>query len=270
MGRWSVAFNLQLHLFCFFTAAGKASQPSDLLPFYSQNETTSITENEHEFLLARQADSFYHGISLNHSVHRRQIPLTISTSQSARIPITPSYIIVGPRVVRPAQIVAISVTILRKAWDPIVVKALISNDDMAVAVAQAPFIVNVPQTLEMLMPKNLRYGTYRLTMEGNLPTGEQKFYNVSQLIFEQKAVSILIQLDRPVYRHETVVQFRCIPIYPDLSGHFHTVDVYILGPSGHILRKWENQQTTAGIVSLEVILPAKALPCSRANDLSLF
>ena len=248
MGRWSVAFNLQLHLFCFFTTVAKASQSSDLLPFYSQNESTTIAEND----FARRDDSFYNGIALNHSVHRRQVPLTISTSQSARIPITPSYIIVGPRLVRPAQIVAISVTILRKAWDPILVRAMISNDDVAVAVAEGSFMVGVPQTLEMLIPKNIRNGTYRLSVEGNLLTGERKFSNVSQLIFEQKAVSILIQLDRPIYRHETVVQFRCIPIYPDLSGHFHTVDIYILGPSGHILRKWENQQTTAGIVSLEV------------------
>jgi hypothetical protein len=132
------------------------------------------------------------------------------------------------------------------------VKALISNDDVDVAAAEDLFVVGVPRTLEMRIPNNVRSGTYRLTLEGKLLTGEQKFFNVSQLIFEQKAVAILIQLDRPVYRHETVVQFRCIPIYPDLSGYYNTIDVYMLGPSGHILRKWENQQTTAGMVSLEV------------------
>ena len=132
------------------------------------------------------------------------------------------------------------------------VKALISNDDMDVAAAEDLFAVGVPRTLEMRIPNNVRAGTYRLTLEGKLLTGEQKFYNVSELVFEQKAVAILIQLDRPTYRHETVVQFRCIPIYPDLSGYYHTIDVYMIGPSGHILRKWENQQTTAGMVSLEV------------------
>jgi hypothetical protein len=132
------------------------------------------------------------------------------------------------------------------------VKAVISNDDMAVATAEDIFMPNVPRSLQMSIPKNIRPGTYRLTIEGNSLTGERKFWNISQLIFEQKAVSILIQLDRPIYRHETVVQFRCIPIYPDLSGYFHTIDAYILGPSGHILRKWENQQTTAGMISLEV------------------
>jgi hypothetical protein len=121
-----------------------------------------------------------------------------------------------------------------------------------VAAAEDLFNVGIPRTLEMRIPNNVRSGTYRLTLEGKLLTGEQKFYNVTQLIFEQKAVAILIQLDRPIYRHETVVQFRCIPIYPDLSGYYYTIDVYILGPTGHILRKWENQQTTAGMVALEV------------------
>ena len=240
MDRWSVVLILQLHLFTTIIAY----QSSELFPFYSQNDTNNFQNDE----------QFQYSSSLNHSIHRRQIPLNIYTSQQARIPITPSYIILGPRIVRPAQIVSISVTILRDAWNPLMVKALISNDDMNVAAAEDLFRVDVPGMLKMRIPKNIHYGTYRLTVEGKLLTGERKFYNISQLIFEQKAVTILIQLDRPVYRHETVVQFRCIPIYPDLSGYFHTIDAYILGPSGHILRKWENQQTTAGIISLEVYI----------------
>jgi hypothetical protein len=238
MKRLSVVLILQLHLFTTIIAY----KSSDFLPFYSQNDTENFENNEY----------FHYNPSLNHSIHRRQISLNIVTSQRARIPITPSYIILGPRIVRPAQIVSISITILRKEWNQMMVKALISNDDMAIASAEDLFMVNVPRSLQMSIPKNIRHGTYRLTVEGKLLTGERKFYNISQLIFEQKAVTILIQLDRPIYRHETVVQFRCIPIYPDLNGYFHTIDAYILGPSGHILRKWENQQTTAGIVSLEV------------------
>lgn len=212
-----------------------ASQSTEFFPFYSPD-----SQLEKDFFQS------------NHSIDRRQISLNILTSQPARIPITPSYMILAPRVIRPAQIISISVTILRKTWSSIMVKALIANDHMAVASAEDLCMVNVPHTLKMNIPKNIGQGTYRLTIEGKSLTGERKFYNISQLIFEQKAVAILIQLDRPIYRQETVVQFRCIPIYPDLSGHFHTVDAYMIGPSGHVLRKWENQQTTAGIVSLEV------------------
>ena len=241
---------------CYLLTSILADQSSEFFPFYSENTTTNFETKEHYF-------QYYP--SVNHSIDRRQVSLNILTSQRARIPITPSYIILAPRLVRPAQIVSISITILRKEWNPIMVKALIANDDTAIAAAEDLMMVNVPRTLKMSIPKSIHQGTYRLTIEGKLLTGEIKFYNISQLIFEQKAVSILIQLNRPVYRHESVVQFRCIPIYPDLSGHFHTVDAYMIGPSGHVLRKWENQQTTAGIISLEV------RPCLfSANNLILF
>lgn len=238
MGWLSVVMLLPFH---FFTVS-IAYQSSEYFPFYSPNETIGFYDDEKFNLYSSE----------NHSIYRRQVPLSIALLQQARLRTTPSYIILGPRIVRPAQIVSLSITILRDEWSPMMVRALISNDDMAIANAEDLFRVNVPHTLKMSIPKNIRNGTYRLTIEGKLLTGERKFYNVSQLIYEQKAVSILIQLDRPIYRHEAVIQFRCIPIYPDLSGYFHTVDVYILGPSGHILRKWENQQTTAGIISLEV------------------
>lgn len=238
MGRRRVLLIFQLHLFTTVFAY----QASDIFPFYSQNTTEGLQTD----------DPFSNEPTINHLIRRRQATLNVYTSQQARIPVTPSYVILGPRVVRPAQIVSVSITILRKTWNPIKVKAFIANDDMTVAAVEELCVAHVPRTLQMRIPKNIRQGTYRVIVQGTLLTGEQKFYNVSELIFEQKAVSILIQLDRPIYRHETVVQFRCIPIYPDLSGYFHTVDAYILGPSGHILRKWENQQTTAGIVSLEV------------------
>ena len=237
-------------LFIFVSAS--LDESSDFLPFFGQNITNQDSFDGDTLVIYDRPEQSDEQTATNHSIHKRQIPLDIVTSQQARIPITPSFIVLGPRTVRPAQLVALSVIVLRDEWNPMMVKALISNDDASVASAEDLFSVGVPRSLEMRIPNNIRNGNYRLTIEGKLLTGERKFYQMSELIFEQKAVSILIQLDRPVYRHETVVQFRCIPIYPDLSGYYHTVDVFILGPSGHILRKWENQQTTAGIVSLEV------------------
>ena len=258
MGRMSVVLCVQFYLFYIFITI-LAYESSDIFPSYSQNDTKNFDDKDDGlFIYDRQLEELDDGTPLNHSIQRRQIPLNIVTSQLARIPIVPSYIVLGPRTVRPAQLVALSVIVLRDEWNPMMVKALISNDDMDVAAAEDLFYVGVPRTLEMRIPNNVRTGTYRLTLEGKLLTGEQKFYNVSQLIFEQKAVSILIQTDRPTYRHETVVQFRCIPIFPDLSGYYHTIDVYMVGPSGHVLRKWENQQTTAGMVALEVNICIKS------------
>ena len=230
----------------------KAQKSSEWLPFRIDDQTYTDDFQRDRFYSMNQNSTIEGFYPVRRSLLDRQTTFSLEATAKAHIPVTPSYIIVAPRVVRPAQIVTISVTILRKSWDPIRVKALISDDRKGIASAEDSFMVGVPGTLEMLIPNNVRNGTYRLVIEGKMTTGERKFYNITELIYEQKAVSILIQLDRPTYRHETVVQFRCIPIYPDLSGYFHTIDAYILGPSGHILRKWENHQTTAGILSLEV------------------
>ena len=57
------------------------------------------------------------------------------------------------------------------------------------------------------MPNNIRQGNYRLRVEGKLPTGEMTFSDERLIIFEQKAVSILVQLERPDYRHESICNF---------------------------------------------------------------
>lgn len=88
-------------------------------------------------------------------------------------------------------------------------------------------------------------------------------------------MSIIIQLDRPDLRHSTarkfyyfnshimrkldlirinLVKFRCIPIYPDLSAYYGTMDVFMIAPTGIILKRWENVQTNAGVVSLAYIV----------------
>jgi hypothetical protein len=54
------------------------------------------------------------------------------------------------------------------------------------------------------MPNNIRQGNYKLRIEGKLSTGEMTFSEEKSIIFEQKAVSILVQLERPDYRHESI------------------------------------------------------------------
>jgi hypothetical protein len=50
------------------------------------------------------------------------------------------------------------------------------------------------------------------------------------------------------------VRFRCIPIYPDLSAYFGTMDVFIISPHNVIVKRWENVQTNAGVVSLAFLI----------------
>ncbi len=60
------------------------------------------------------------------------------------------------------------------------------------------------------MPNNARQGNYFLKVEGKLTNGELKFSDEKAIIFEQKAVSIIIQLEKPDYRHSNIRKFNSI------------------------------------------------------------
>ena len=51
-----------------------------------------------------------------------------------------------------------------------------------------------------------------------------------------------------------LVKFRCIPIYPDLSAYYGTMDVFIYAPTDIIMKRWENVQTNSGVVSLSYLI----------------
>ncbi len=148
----------------------------------------------------------------------------------------PSYLIVAPRVVRPSEKVRISCTIFNKLWQNLVVKALIFTNEHEVVSGTQELMPNVPATISMKMPNNIREDSYFIRLEGRLPTGELTFSNESSVIFEQKAVSIMIQLERPDYRHNTTLRFRCIAIYPDMSAYYGTMDVFVISPRGIVLK----------------------------------
>ncbi len=116
----------------------------------------------------------------------------------------PSYLIVAPRVIRPAEKIQISCSIMNKQWENILVKALIFTHEQEIASGVSEFLANQPGNIAITMPNNIRQGQYFLRVEGKLPTGEMKFSDVKPIIFQQKAVSILIQLDRPTYRAESI------------------------------------------------------------------
>jgi hypothetical protein len=58
------------------------------------------------------------------------------------------------------------------------------------------------------MPNALRPANYRLRIEGRLKTGEILFSEERQLIFEQKAVSIIIQVEKPDYQHDMMSKLK--------------------------------------------------------------
>ena len=63
--------------------------------------------------------------------------------------------IVAPGVVRPAEKVRISCTIMNKHWNNLIVKALIFTDEQEIVSGYQEFIPNVPNSIAMIVTKNI-------------------------------------------------------------------------------------------------------------------
>ncbi|CAF1169204.1 unnamed protein product [Adineta ricciae] len=161
-----------------------------------------------------------------------------------------NYMIVGPKIVRPLDIVSVWVTILNKDWSAITVAVSLFNQNEEIAANEQRLIPEIPTAVEFQVPQNAPNGSYKIYVRGTLPNSHLVFYNETNVIFQMKSLSIFIQLEKPMYRHDQRVRFRCIPVYSDLRGYFSTVDVYIIGPMNNILRRWHSLQTTWGYVEL--------------------
>lgn len=122
-----------------------------------------------------------------------------------------------------------------------------ANEETLIPQAPTPIIFQVPQ--------NAANASYRIYIRGTLLNGDVVFYNETSVIFHPKSLSIFVQLDRPMYRHDqtgdaknlfepqrnsldVLVHFRCIPVYSDLRGYFSTMNVYVI-VNRNIELRWE-------------------------------
>ncbi|UJR37646.1 hypothetical protein I4U23_030343 [Adineta vaga] len=194
----------------------------------------------------RRQSPFVGGIqpSLNRYEPRR------SLSAFAHLKSESHYMIIGPKIVRPLDIVSVWVTILNKEWSAITVAVSLFNQNEEIAANEKRLIPEIPTAVEFQVPQNAPNGSYKIYVRGTLLNGHVVFYNETNVIFHKKSLSIFIQLEKPMYRHDQNVRFRCIPVYSDLRGYFSTVNVYFIGPMHNILRRWHNLQTTWGYVEL--------------------
>ncbi|XP_055916292.1 CD109 antigen [Eupeodes corollae] len=173
----------------------------------------------------------------------------------------PTYFVVASRMVRPGLIYQVSVTILKAAY-PITVHTSISSDGVQISGDSKEVKENVPETMLMRIPPTSVKGNYKLRVEGLYQNvlGGIAFLNETELHFSQRSMTIFIQTDKPLYKQGETVKFRTIPITTELKGFDNAVDVYMLDPNKHILRRWISRQSNLGSVSLDY----------KLSDLSTF
>lgn len=151
----------------------------------------------------------------------------------------PTYFIVASRMVRPGLIYQVAVNILQAQY-PTTVHASISCDGVQISGDSKEVKEGVPETLLMRIPPTSVGGEYRLRVEGFYQNvfGGLAFLNETRLDFSQRSMTIFIQTDKPLYMQGETVRFRTIPITTELKGFDNAVDVYMLDPNRHIVRRW--------------------------------
>lgn len=162
-----------------------------------------------------------------------------------------SYFIVSSRMVRPGQVYRVYVQVFETP-QRLNVRASISRDGVEMTTDQKELKAHVPETLLMRVPPTSVPGEYKLRIEGLYDPllGGVAFFNETKLSFSQRSMTIFVQTDKPVYMLGETVRFRTIPITTELKGFDNAIDVYMVDPKGHIMRRWLSRQSNLGTVSL--------------------
>lgn len=163
-----------------------------------------------------------------------------------------TYFIVASRMVRPGQVYRVSVSVFETAH-PLTIRASIARDGVEMSADSKNLIQGVPETLLMRVPTTSVPGDYKLRVEGlyNSVMGGIAFLNETRVQFSQRSMTIFVQTDKPVYMQGETIRFRTIPITTELKGFDNAVDVYMIDPHGHIMRRWLSRQSNLGTVSLD-------------------
>ena len=85
--------------------------------------------------------------------------------------------IVGPKIVRPLDIVSVWVTILNKDWSAITVAVSLFSQNEEIAANEQRLIPEIPTAVEFQVPQNAPNGSYKIYVRGTLPNGHVAFYN---------------------------------------------------------------------------------------------
>lgn len=151
----------------------------------------------------------------------------------------PTYFIVASRMVRPGLIYQVAVNILQAQYRT-TVHASISCDGVQISGDSKEVKEGVPETLLMRIPPTSVAGEYKLRVEGFYQNvfGGIAFLNETRLDFSQRSMTIFIQTDKPLYMQGETVRFRTIPVTTELKGFDNAIDVYMLDPNHHIVRRW--------------------------------
>ncbi|XP_071443388.1 CD109 antigen [Hetaerina americana] len=163
-----------------------------------------------------------------------------------------TYFAVASKMVRPGQVYRVVASIFHSSL-PLAIRASVQRNGVELGADSKNVKEGIPEVLMIRVPPTSAHGEYKLRVEGLYDglLGGVAFMNDSILTFSQRSMTIFIQLDKPIYMQGETVKFRTIPINTELKPFNDAIDVYILDPNRHIVRRWLSRQSNIGTVSLE-------------------
>lgn len=172
----------------------------------------------------------------------------LSNTQGYKLDKEVTYLISIPRKVRPNQVIQIFASIIHLEFGNLNVRVSVVKDNIEYGGAVLQFNRPSSRLMQLQMPKNALPGNYKVKVEGQLsdnPAGFV-FYREADVLFDSKQASVFIQMSKPVYCQGQRVNFRVIPVFPDLMPRYDSLTIYVMDPTGFAVRRWMGQQTNAG------------------------
>ncbi|KAJ8949269.1 hypothetical protein NQ318_022783 [Aromia moschata] len=150
------------------------------------------------------------------------------------------------------QLYRVAVTVLKEK-QPLTIRASIQRNGVEMSTDDKQVKEGIQETLLMRVPTTSAIGEYRLRVEGLYDDvlGGAAFMNETDLTFSQRSMTIFIQMDKPMYMQGETVRFRILPINFELKAFDDAIDVFMLDPNGHIMKRWLSRQSNLGTVSLD-------------------
>ncbi|XP_021365550.1 CD109 antigen-like isoform X1 [Mizuhopecten yessoensis] len=171
-----------------------------------------------------------------------------------------SYIVTMPETIRPNLDTRVYVHILKAEGPVDVTVTLQRSDDNNSTVAQSSKTILPPNDpdkngvstlIDIRVPSHLMAGSYAMKVEG---TGGLTFANWTELKFDKKSSSILVQTDRAMYKPGQTVRFRIFGMLPDLTLLDKPIDVSIFDPKKNKIQQWKGLRDPSGVITESMVM----------------
>ncbi|XP_049299713.1 CD109 antigen-like [Anopheles funestus] len=165
-------------------------------------------------------------------------------------------LVVGPKFIRANQGYTVVITNFNTKLDKVDLMLRIEgHTDDGQNVLNITKSVDVRKQMNRMInfyiPKDLAIGNYKITIDG---LHGFTFHKEIDLVYLSKAISGLIQIDKPVFKPGDWVQFRVIVLDTKLkpSTRIETVQVMIHDPQNNVVRKWSSAELHVGVFENEL------------------